>query len=122
MLTGALCRRTHSGMRLLALAMVCAMVGGPALAASKTTLGGKIISVGGTPVKGATVSVLQPGSEKVLFSTTSGDTGLYAIDNLEVGTYHIRLEPGTKDLRGDTVKADVSEKGLIVNWRVSAAD
>ncbi|MBI1816473.1 MAG: carboxypeptidase regulatory-like domain-containing protein [Deltaproteobacteria bacterium] len=114
-------QRTGFGMRLLAVAVSCAMVGAPALAASRATLGGKIVNAAGKPVGGATVLVLRPGSDSVLFSTTSGDNGLYAVEGVAVGTYNVKVV-APAPLRGDTVKAELGEKGLIVNWRLSAND
>jgi hypothetical protein len=108
-------------MRLLAVAVSCAMVGAPALAASRATLGGKIVNAAGKPVSGATVLVLRPGTDSVLFTATSGDNGLYAIERVAVGTYNVKVV-APAPLRGDTVRAEVGEKGLIVNWRLSAND
>ena len=111
--------RTGFGMRLIATTLACAMVGAPALAASRATLGGKIVNAAGAPVSGAKVLVLRPGSDSVLFSATTAPNGLYAIEGVEVGTYHVRVE-STTELRGDTVKAEVTDKGLVVNWRLAA--
>jgi hypothetical protein len=114
-------QRTGFGMRLLAVAVSCAMVGAPALAASRATLGGKIVNAAGKPVSGATVLVLRPGTDSVLFTATSGDNGLYAIEGVAVGIYNVKVE-APAPLRGDTVKAELGEKGLVVNWRLSAND
>ncbi|MBI4515435.1 MAG: carboxypeptidase regulatory-like domain-containing protein [Deltaproteobacteria bacterium] len=113
-------RRKGLAARAIAVSLACALVGAPALAASKAALGGKIVSAAGTPVRGAKVLVLRPGSDSVLFSATSGENGLYVIDGLKAGTYHVRVEPGVPELRGDTVKAEITDKGLVVNWRLSA--
>jgi hypothetical protein len=123
MTIGLRCRRTGLGLRLLVATVAFSLIGAPALlAASQATLGGRIFTSAGKPLAGATVQILQPGSEKVLYTTTSADTGLYSVEGLDVGTYHIRLEPRDKTLRGDTVSAEVTDKGLVVNWRVSAND
>ncbi len=122
MTIGLRCRRTSYGLRFLVAAVSLTLVGAPALAASKATLGGRIVNSNGKPLAGATVQILQPGTEKVLYTTTSASTGLYSVDGLDTGAYHIRLEPKDKSLQGDTVSAEVGDKGLVVNWRVSAND
>jgi Carboxypeptidase regulatory-like domain len=115
-------QRSGLGLRLLVGATIFALVGGPSLAASKATLGGKIVNSAGKPVSGATVQILKPGSEKVLFSATTAGAGVYGFEGLDIGTYHIRVEPKDKSLRGDTVSAEVTGKGLVVNWHLSAND
>jgi len=123
MTIGLRCRRTGLGLRLLVATVAFSLVGAPALlAANKATLGGRIVTSAGKPLSGATIQILQPGSEKILYTTTSADTGLYSVEGLDAGTYHIRLQPEDKALRGDTVSAEVTDKGLVVNWRVSAND
>jgi hypothetical protein len=106
-------------MRFVAGLLAAIMLGSPAVAATRATLGGKVVDATGKPLAGVKVSVLRPGSDAVLTSALSGETGMYVIEGLDVGSYHIRIEPTSNELRGDTVKADVGEKGLIVNWRLA---
>ncbi|HVN87120.1 MAG TPA: carboxypeptidase-like regulatory domain-containing protein [Candidatus Binatia bacterium] len=122
MTIGALCRRAGFGSRAIALTLACTIAASPALGATQTTLGGKIVNAAGSPVRGAKVMVLQPGSSNLVASATTGDNGLYAIERIATGRYDLRVEPGVRDLRGDTAKIDVTPKGLVVNWRLSAND
>jgi hypothetical protein len=117
---GALCRRSGFTTRAVAMALACTMVASPALAATQATLGGRIVNATGTPVRGAKVLLLRPGSDNVMLSATTGENGLYVIEKVDTGKYDLRVESGVAGLRGDTAKVEVTDKGLVVNWRLAA--
>ena len=99
----------------LALAM---LVSPPAWAAS---VSGVITDGSNKPVQGMTV-IAQNQAGHPVQSAISGANGAYAMSDLKTGDYRLTLDPGKLGFKaGAPVAAFVSDKGLTVNWVVSAS-
>jgi hypothetical protein len=103
----------------LAVLLTFATVAGVARCAQAATLAGAILDVQGKPVEGVEISV-QDATGKTVASAVTNAKGVYAMEGIPPGQYHVSLNPLNTGFQGQTVVATVSEKGLTVSWTVSS--
>jgi hypothetical protein len=74
----------------------------------------------GNPAKGVGVTVKSP-SGAVEGQGTTDDNGNYRIDNLNMGTLNLFIEPGSSGFQGGSGVLDLNDKSKRVNWQLSNA-
>ena len=74
----------------------------------------------GNPARGVGVTVKSP-SGAVEGQGTTDDNGNYRIDNLNMGTLNLFIEPGSSGFQGGSGVLDLNDKSKRVNWQLSNA-
>lgn len=80
-------------------------------------VGGTVADANGAPVAGVELELLDS-SGRVAGTAITGDNGGYELPCVPAGRYHLRLDPASTGVQGDTVAAPVGADGLVVNWTV----
>src|SRR5271168_615441 len=92
----------------------------PASQAMSAAICGTADDAQGQAAKGVGVTVKNTGGA-TLGQATTDDNGNYRIDNLEMGTLNLFLEPGSSGFQGGSGVLDLNDKSKRVNWQVSSA-
>ena len=78
---------------------------------TKGTIGGTVTDAAGAAIPGATITVTGP---QVQRSATSNDSGVFRVENLEPGTYTVRVEQtGFKSAVANNVTVNVGREATL---------
>ena len=79
---------------------------------------GTVVDSNGHAVQGVKVIAQGQGST-VTQSAVTNAQGQYALTSLTAGVYSITLDPGSTNLKGQSVETNLDGRGLTVNWATS---
>jgi Carboxypeptidase regulatory-like domain len=82
---------------------------------------GRVSDLNDAPMQGVQIVVKDAGSKTLAKVATDGH-GRYQITGLTPGSYDYVLDPLGTSFKGGTAAAYLDDKGLTINWKVSASN